>query len=51
MITGDYVKTAIAIARKIGILLPEDDTSDLDDIMSRRAQEESGKQHILKDAS
>ena len=34
MITGDYVKTAIAIARKIGILLPEDDTSNLDDIMS-----------------
>ena len=34
MITGDYVKTAIAIARKIGILAPEDDTSDLEDIMS-----------------
>jgi potassium/sodium efflux P-type ATPase len=33
MITGDYVKTAIAIARNIGILSPEDDTSDLDNIM------------------
>jgi magnesium-transporting ATPase (P-type) len=29
MITGDYVKTAIAIARNIGILLLADDTSDL----------------------
>jgi potassium/sodium efflux P-type ATPase len=32
MITGDYVKTAIAIARKINILRPEDDTSDLANI-------------------
>ena len=31
MITGDYVKTAIAIARNIGILLPSDNTDDLGD--------------------
>ena len=31
MITGDYVKTAIAIARNIGILLPTDDTTNLED--------------------
>ena len=41
MITGDYVKTAIAIARNIGILSPEDDTSDLDNIMSRGAHKDS----------
>ena len=47
MITGDYVKTAIAIARNIGILHEDDDTSDLNDIMSRRAHKHSVRDRFV----